>query len=240
MGFRVCNSKGGSRRATSRRIRECDAVSESVARIRIRPFYWRMMVLVHLVALLFSSNLLLSRKSSTRFDSVDLGSFNPIGFLLHFQIRFWVQKSLPEFHQVSPTNGGWGFGRYYQSRTSWRIPRCGIDWFLEVKWSRLGGFDSIFFYHFSKYWVFSVWRFFSSLSLLFLCSFPFPWYKNVQLSLALSPRIISQVANFKPDVIHATSPGVMVWWFLFINFWILCHLFNTNQIHPNSGNEFYF
>ncbi|KAK4795873.1 hypothetical protein SAY86_028199 [Trapa natans] len=41
-------------------------------------------------------------------------------------------------------------------------------------------------------------------------SFPFPWYQKVTLSLALSPRIISEVANFKPDIIHASSPGIMV------------------------------
>ncbi|KAF7142628.1 hypothetical protein RHSIM_Rhsim05G0206900 [Rhododendron simsii] len=41
-------------------------------------------------------------------------------------------------------------------------------------------------------------------------SFPLPWYQNVPLSLALSPRIISEVANFKPDIIHASSPGIMV------------------------------
>ncbi|KAG9155146.1 hypothetical protein Leryth_011118 [Lithospermum erythrorhizon] len=38
-------------------------------------------------------------------------------------------------------------------------------------------------------------------------NFPFPWYQNVPLSLALSPRIISAVADFKPDIIHASSPG---------------------------------
>ncbi|RZR71939.1 hypothetical protein BHM03_00008921 [Ensete ventricosum] len=43
-----------------------------------------------------------------------------------------------------------------------------------------------------------------------LCSFPCPWYRKVPLSLALSPRIISEVANFKPDIIHASSPGIMV------------------------------
>lgn len=43
-----------------------------------------------------------------------------------------------------------------------------------------------------------------------LCSFPCPWYQKVPLSLALSPRIISEVANFKPDIIHASSPGIMV------------------------------
>ncbi|KAK3031382.1 hypothetical protein RJ639_036090 [Escallonia herrerae] len=41
-------------------------------------------------------------------------------------------------------------------------------------------------------------------------SFPCPWYQKVPLSLALSPRIISAVAQFKPDIIHASSPGIMV------------------------------
>ncbi|XP_054783306.1 sulfoquinovosyl transferase SQD2 isoform X2 [Prosopis cineraria] len=41
-------------------------------------------------------------------------------------------------------------------------------------------------------------------------SFPCPWYQKVPLSLALSPRIISEVARFKPDIIHASSPGIMV------------------------------
>ncbi|KAL8517324.1 hypothetical protein ACS0TY_015529 [Phlomoides rotata] len=41
-------------------------------------------------------------------------------------------------------------------------------------------------------------------------SFPCPMYQKVPLSLALSPRIISAVAQFKPDIIHASSPGVMV------------------------------
>ncbi|XP_042411736.1 sulfoquinovosyl transferase SQD2-like [Zingiber officinale] len=41
-------------------------------------------------------------------------------------------------------------------------------------------------------------------------SFPCPWYQKVPLSLALSPRIIKAVAKFKPDIIHASSPGVMV------------------------------
>ncbi|CAA6655115.1 unnamed protein product [Spirodela intermedia] len=47
-------------------------------------------------------------------------------------------------------------------------------------------------------------------------SFPCPWYTKVPLSLALSPRIISQVANFKPDIIHASSPGIMVFGALII------------------------
>uniref|UniRef100_J3KWB6 Glycosyltransferase subfamily 4-like N-terminal domain-containing protein n=1 Tax=Oryza brachyantha TaxID=4533 RepID=J3KWB6_ORYBR len=41
-------------------------------------------------------------------------------------------------------------------------------------------------------------------------SFPCPMYGKVPLSLALSPRIISEVAKFKPDIIHASSPGIMV------------------------------
>lgn len=41
-------------------------------------------------------------------------------------------------------------------------------------------------------------------------SFPCPYYQKVPLSLALSPRIISEVAAFKPDIIHASSPGIMV------------------------------
>ncbi|XP_057458636.1 sulfoquinovosyl transferase SQD2 [Lotus japonicus] len=47
-------------------------------------------------------------------------------------------------------------------------------------------------------------------------SFPLPWYQNVPLSLALSPRIISAVAQFKPDIIHASSPGIMVFGALII------------------------
>lgn len=45
---------------------------------------------------------------------------------------------------------------------------------------------------------------------LLACSFPCPWYQKVPLSLALSPRIIGEVARFKPDIIHASSPGIMV------------------------------
>lgn len=41
-------------------------------------------------------------------------------------------------------------------------------------------------------------------------SFPFPWYQQVPLSLALSPRIINEVKQFNPDIIHASSPGIMV------------------------------
>ncbi|KAJ7557543.1 hypothetical protein O6H91_05G131400 [Diphasiastrum complanatum] len=47
-------------------------------------------------------------------------------------------------------------------------------------------------------------------------SFPCPWYKIVPLSLALSPRIIREISNFKPDIIHASSPGIMVFGALII------------------------
>ncbi|MBA0879486.1 hypothetical protein Goshw_001067 [Gossypium schwendimanii] len=47
-------------------------------------------------------------------------------------------------------------------------------------------------------------------------SFPCPWYQKVPLSLALSPRIITEVARFKPDIIHASSPGIMVFGALII------------------------
>ncbi|CAK9237344.1 unnamed protein product [Sphagnum troendelagicum] len=41
-------------------------------------------------------------------------------------------------------------------------------------------------------------------------SLPFPWYKPLSLSLVLSPPIYREVANFKPDIIHASSsPGIM-------------------------------
>ncbi|KAH9324618.1 hypothetical protein KI387_004796, partial [Taxus chinensis] len=40
-------------------------------------------------------------------------------------------------------------------------------------------------------------------------SFPCPCYSKVPLSLALSPRIIWEVAKFKPDIVHCTSPGIM-------------------------------
>ncbi|XP_020704548.1 sulfoquinovosyl transferase SQD2 isoform X3 [Dendrobium catenatum] len=50
----------------------------------------------------------------------------------------------------------------------------------------------------------------SSISEKWEMSFPCPWYTNVPLSLALSPRIITEVARFKPDIIHASSPGIMV------------------------------
>lgn len=59
----------------------------------------------------------------------------------------------------------------------------------------------------------------SSWCFSFLFSFPCPCYRKVPLSLALSPRIISEVAQFKPDIIHASSPGIMV------SFQLLCSLF---------------
>ncbi|BBN01770.1 phosphatidylinositol alpha 1,6-mannosyltransferase [Marchantia polymorpha subsp. ruderalis] len=47
-------------------------------------------------------------------------------------------------------------------------------------------------------------------------SFRCPLYTILPLSLALSPRIYREVADFKPDIIHASSPGVMVFGALII------------------------
>ncbi|GFR39619.1 hypothetical protein Agub_g83 [Astrephomene gubernaculifera] len=41
-------------------------------------------------------------------------------------------------------------------------------------------------------------------------SFGCPWYAQVPLSFALSPRIWREVRDFRPDLIHCSSPGVMV------------------------------
>ncbi|MEW5299206.1 MAG: hypothetical protein WDW36_002242 [Sanguina aurantia] len=41
-------------------------------------------------------------------------------------------------------------------------------------------------------------------------SFGCPWYWQVPLTFALSPRIFWEVKSFNPDLIHCTSPGVMV------------------------------
>uniref|UniRef100_A0A0E0LG15 Glycosyltransferase subfamily 4-like N-terminal domain-containing protein n=1 Tax=Oryza punctata TaxID=4537 RepID=A0A0E0LG15_ORYPU len=79
-------------------------------------------------------------------------------------------------------------------------------------------------------------------------SFPCPWYQKVPLSLALSPRIIGEVARFKPDIIHASSPGIMVFGALIIAK-LLCvplvmsyhtHVpINTNQLmHFSLPKEF--
>lgn len=61
---------------------------------------------------------------------------------------------------------------------------------------------------------------------LILYSFPCPMYGKVPLSLALSPRIISEVAKFKPDIIHASSPGIMVT--IFYNWNIICQIFQSS------------
>jgi hypothetical protein len=67
-------------------------------------------------------------------------------------------------------------------------------------------------------------------------SLPCPWYKTVPLSLALSPRIYREVANFKPDIIHASSPGIMVTLdpnickiLIVISFSSACYLFITSS-----------
>ncbi|EFJ45014.1 hypothetical protein VOLCADRAFT_82536 [Volvox carteri f. nagariensis] len=41
-------------------------------------------------------------------------------------------------------------------------------------------------------------------------SFGCPWYLQVPLSFALSPRIWREVRDFRPELIHCSSPGVMV------------------------------
>ncbi|GLI60637.1 hypothetical protein VaNZ11_002834 [Volvox africanus] len=41
-------------------------------------------------------------------------------------------------------------------------------------------------------------------------SFGCPWYLQVPLSFALSPRIWREVRDFRPDLVHCSSPGVMV------------------------------
>lgn len=41
-------------------------------------------------------------------------------------------------------------------------------------------------------------------------AFRLPWYPVLPLSLPLSPRVYYALKEFKPDVIHASSPGVMV------------------------------
>lgn len=40
--------------------------------------------------------------------------------------------------------------------------------------------------------------------------FEFPWYEKLHMSFALSPKVLSEIRNFKPDVIHCSSPGFMV------------------------------
>jgi len=41
-------------------------------------------------------------------------------------------------------------------------------------------------------------------------SFGFPFYPQLPLTLGLSPRIYSKLAKFKPEVIHCSTPGFMV------------------------------
>lgn len=40
-------------------------------------------------------------------------------------------------------------------------------------------------------------------------SFGCPWYWQLPLSFALSPRIYHEIKGFAPDVVHCSSPGVM-------------------------------
>ena len=41
--------------------------------------------------------------------------------------------------------------------------------------------------------------------------FEFPWYEKLHMSFALSPKVLSEIKSFEPDVIHCSSPGFMVW-----------------------------
>jgi len=41
--------------------------------------------------------------------------------------------------------------------------------------------------------------------------FEFPWYEKLHMSFALSPKVLSEIRSFEPDVIHCSSPGFMVW-----------------------------
>jgi len=42
-------------------------------------------------------------------------------------------------------------------------------------------------------------------------SFGCPFYPSMPMSFCLSPRVWKELQDFKPDVIHCCSPGVMVW-----------------------------
>eukprot|EP00899_Mesostigma_viride_P000451 jgi/Mesvir1/10406/Mv14352-RA.2 len=41
-------------------------------------------------------------------------------------------------------------------------------------------------------------------------SFSFPFYPSLYLSLGVSPTVYKAIRDFKPDIIHASSPGFMV------------------------------
>ena len=41
--------------------------------------------------------------------------------------------------------------------------------------------------------------------------FELPWYQKLHMSFALSPKVLSELKTFAPDVIHCSSPGFMVW-----------------------------
>ena len=41
-------------------------------------------------------------------------------------------------------------------------------------------------------------------------SFELPWYQNLNMSFGLSPKVLSELRDFAPDVIHCSSPGFMV------------------------------
>jgi len=41
-------------------------------------------------------------------------------------------------------------------------------------------------------------------------SFQLPWYEKLHMSFALSPKVLSELKSFKPDILHCSSPGFMV------------------------------
>ena len=41
-------------------------------------------------------------------------------------------------------------------------------------------------------------------------SFGFPFYPQLPLTLGLSPRIYKKLADFRPDIIHCSTPGFLV------------------------------
>lgn len=74
-------------------------------------------------------------------------------------------------------------------------------------------------------------------------SFGCPWYAQVPLSFALSPRIWWEVRDFKPDLIHCSSPGVMVFaaklyaWLLKVPLALSYHTHVPSYL-PRYGIEF--
>ncbi|GAQ79915.1 sulfoquinovosyldiacylglycerol synthase [Klebsormidium nitens] len=62
-------------------------------------------------------------------------------------------------------------------------------------------------------------------------SVEFPFYSKLRLSLALSFRIFNIVRDFKPDVIHAASPGIMVMGALVYSYTLQVPIIMTYHTH---------